>query len=139
MKIQFIVPGNPFGKKRPRFGGGRTYSPRENREYEALVREKFGWARYLQGLPILPFADRPVRAEITAYYPIPKDTSKALEQLMLSGANRPAKKPDCDNVEKAVYDALNGLAYKDDAQIVESSLKKYYAVTPCVKVEISDV
>lgn len=58
---------------------------------------------------------------------------------MLSGANRPAKKPDCDNVEKAVYDALNGLAYKDDAQIVESGLKKYYAVTPCVKVELSDV
>lgn len=91
------------------------------------------------GLPIQPFADRQVRVMITAYCSIPKNASKALRELMISGANRPAKKPDWDNIGKAVCDALNGVAYKDDAQIICGKVEKYYSDTPRVEVEISDL
>ena len=37
------------------------------------------------------------------------------------------KKPDCDNIQKAVLDALNKLAYADDKQVVSSFVDKRYA------------
>lgn len=38
---------------------------------------------------------------------------------MLSGELLPTKKPDIDNIVKAVLDALNEVAYRDDTQVVE--------------------
>ena len=49
---------------------------------------------------------------------------------------RPTKKPDLDNIIKAIADSLNGIAYKDDAQIVELKSKKFYSDTPRVEVTI---
>ncbi len=64
-----------------------------------------------------------VKAEIKAYYRIPKSDSKNKRQLKLDGKIRPNKKPDVDNIIKAVLDALNGVAYTDDAAIVEANIK----------------
>lgn len=44
-------------------------------------------------------------------------------------------KPDIDNLAKAVKDALKGIIYCDDCQIVETHLKKTYG-KPCVKVRM---
>ena len=55
-----------------------------------------------------------VRAEITAYYGIPKSAGRRAGADMMSGKLRPTKKPDLDNVAKIVLDSLNGLAYQDD-------------------------
>ena len=55
---------------------------------------------------------------------------------MISGALLPAKKPDLDNVAKIVCDALNGVAYKDDAQVVKLTVHKRYSERPEVAVEI---
>lgn len=38
---------------------------------------------------------------------------------------RDTTKPDIDNVLKAVLDALNGVAYKDDSQVVEVRVVKH--------------
>ena len=46
---------------------------------------------------------------------------------MRSGIIRPTKKPDFDNIAKIICDALNGIAYKDDASIVSAIVEKYYA------------
>jgi len=45
------------------------------------------------------------------------------------------KKPDIDNLAKAVKDALKGIIYKDDSQIVEAYLSKQYG-EPAVKIEV---
>ena len=45
-------------------------------------------------------------------------------------------KPDCDNIAKAVLDALNGLAYKDDSQVTELTVRKLYAEEGSVGVRI---
>lgn len=79
-----------------------------------------------------------VRAEITAYYGIPKSASKRTRADMLSRYIRPAKKPDLDNVAKIVLDSLNGLAYKDDAAVVELVAEKYYSETPRVEVRLEE-
>lgn len=57
---------------------------------------------------------------------------------MESGRIRPIIKPDTDNIIKAVLDALNGLAYEDDSEVVSVTAKKYYSAEPRVEVALSD-
>lgn len=57
-------------------------------------------------------------------------------QNMLGEAIRPIKKPDVDNVTKIIADSLNNIAYKDDAQIVDSTVRKFYSDMPRVQVII---
>ena len=77
-----------------------------------------------------------IRAELKAYYEIPKSTSKKQQQLMLEGKVRPTTKPDADNILKLALDALNSLAYKDDKQVVEANVNKYYAKEPFLSIKI---
>ena len=123
--VAFAVPGEPKGKARPRLGrGGNTYTPRDTREYEDKVRAAFWEAvwnddRYLGKDFTLT---GPIRITIAAHFRIPKGYSKK----KLESMKYPTKKPDADNIEKIICDALNGLAYKDDSQIVESHVMKLW-------------
>ena len=51
----------------------------------------------------------------------------------------PTKKPDTDNIAKAILDALNGLAYYDDAQVVNLEVQKRYSNEPRAEVFINDI
>ena len=64
--------------------------------------------------------------------------TKTNKALMIARKVFPTKKPDLDNLAKAVLDALNGVAYKDDCQIVTVLSKKNYAEAPYVRVIISE-
>ena len=76
---------------------------------------------------------------IIAYYAVPRSASKKKRQEMLDGAIRPTKKPDLDNVCKIVCDSLNGIAYHDDAAIVDCQVRKFYTENPRVDVIIRRV
>lgn len=81
--------------------------------------------------------DAPIDIIITAFLSIPKSASKRKQMLMTSGALFPMKKPDLDNVMKIVCDALNGFAYRDDAQIVNAKIcKRWSSEMPSVWVTI---
>lgn len=58
---------------------------------------------------------------------------------MESGAILPSRKPDVDNIEKAVLDALNGIAYKDDARVHRTSGAKFYGAPPRLEITIKEV
>lgn len=139
MEIEFTVPGEPKAKQRPRFAnvGGytRTYTPKQTQLYENLVRLEYERAtdgyRYADDAMLL--------MRIEAYYSIPKSTSKAKRLKMLYKIIRPTKKPDVDNLTKIIADSLNGIAYRDDSQIVDCSCKKFYGEKPLVKVYIADM
>ncbi len=129
----FTVPGDPQGKGRPRTNRktGKTYTPPETRNYERLIRECY----VISGGSMLFPKGSPVRLEVVAYYAIPRSFAKwkrkAIEEGVVAYA---AKKPDFDNVEKVVADALNGLAYHDDAQVVFGQCLKVYGACPRVEV-----
>lgn len=128
--ISFTVPGEPRGKARPRVtrtkaGKSLTYTPDKTVAYEELVRQ-----RYLQAAGGLRFADGvPLALFVRAFYGIPKSTSKRKRAEIEAGAYWAMKKPDFDNILKIVSDALIGIAYADDVQVVKSSVSKIY--TPC--------
>ena len=136
MQVTFTIPGEPKGKGRPRFarikGHVHTYTPDSTAAYEDKVRYSY----YKQCRNFNFGSDTMLEVHIIAKYPIPKSISQKKRGMMIAHRLRPVKKPDADNVIKIVCDALNGIAYKDDAQIVTTHLHKVYGVEPCVQVTI---
>ena len=67
-------------------------------------------------------------------------TKKQKEIIDNNGLIYKGTKPDLDNLQKALLDAMNGIVYKDDSQIVEiNNIKKYYGVRPCIMVDIEEM
>lgn len=141
--ITFTVQGEPFGKKRPRassFGGhARIHNDPENERYELKVMNAYLMEQGLTKAPEQPMYDKdtPVNADITVFFPIPKSFSKKKYAQADKGEIHPLKKPDLDNIAKSILDALNGLAYHDDSQIVCLIISKFYAINePKVRVHL---
>lgn len=135
MTIKFTIPGAPVGKGRPRVTRHGTYTPQKTRDYEELVRWK-----YAQQAQNYRFPDGAALAMMVfAYYPIPASATKHRREAMEAGTELPTKRPDFDNIAKLASDALNGIAYKDDAQIVRAVVCKVYDKEPRVEVYISEV
>lgn len=132
-RVMFEICGKPVAKGRPRFTrNGHAYTPAKTVEFENLVKLEYQTVANGFRFP----DDAPLGMTVTAFFPIPKSTSKKKQALMKERYIRPCKKPDGDNILKAIADALNEIAYKDDSQIVECTVKKYYSVEPKTYVEI---
>ena len=129
----FTIYGKPQGKGRPRFTRtGHAYTPDSTREYEDSVK-----MAYIAAEGRMIPAGEPVTVDITAWYAIPKSAKGALRERMTNGELVPTVKPDWDNVGKIVCDALNGVAWHDDAQVAQATVRKVYGISPMVMVEIT--
>lgn len=135
----FTVMGEPRGKQRAktyRHGNfTKTVTPEQTVVYENLIA-----LEYRRQCMDFRFGDKTMLAiTIEAHFSIPKSASKKNRALMIEKMLRPVKKPDGDNIIKVVCDALNGLAYHDDAQIVDMVVRKYYAESPKLVISIRRV
>lgn len=132
MRLQIKVPGEPVGKGRPRFvrATGRTYTPEKTERYENLVKLAF-IKEYPDVIPL----EGPLAVTMIANFSIPKSWSKKKQAIAAAGVLRPTKKPDTDNIAK-IKDALNGIAWIDDAQVVEESISKNYTEVPSLTIII---
>ncbi len=137
-QVRFTVAGIPVPKGRPRAistpAGIRMHTPKKTATYERKVRGSAIVA--MNGSK--PFA-RPVSLEVEIIVPIPASWSKKRQTLARIGVICATKKPDADNVLKAVKDAMNGVVYSDDAQVVEINLSKVYGEHPRVEVIASEI
>jgi Holliday junction resolvase RusA-like endonuclease len=140
-EIIFTIDGEPTGKGRPKFTRQgscvKTYTPEKTASYENWVRLEYRQQVKERGIVFDESAF--LNMEITAYFSIPKATSKKKRAMMERGEIRPKKKPDVDNIFKIIADSLNGFAYKDDAQIVKGTIGKWYSDVPYVEVKISEI
>src|SRR5690625_167377 len=130
MITEFIIPGQAVPQGRPRAGKRRgkiiMYDPQESKDYKhyvALI------AR--QHAPKIPYEGE-ISMIIKIYRDIPKSTTKRKRELYNAGLLRPVVKPDNTNYAKGIEDALNGIVYKDDSQIVDLTIQKYYSDDPRV-------
>jgi Holliday junction resolvase RusA-like endonuclease len=128
-EIQFVVPGNPVGKgraKAARRGKFITmYTPEKTANYEGLVAHSAQVA--MNGRPLI---SGPIAVELDIRISIPASWSGKRKGMAQRGEIAATKKPDIDNVEKAIFDGLNGVVWKDDVQAVHVSKRKRYAETP---------
>lgn len=135
MTLIFTFIGAPQGKGRARAArtrfGVRMYTPEKTRSYEqairALARAEMGSLNPMSG---------PVWMMLRAVFEPPASWPEKKKQAALRGEIRPTKKPDLDNVEKAWLDGLNGVAYLDDAQVVEKTSCKVYGPQALVVVSV---
>ena len=135
-KIAFTVAGEPKGKERPRFcHNGQIYTPKQTTTYEQQIIVGY----YKQCGNVKFDENSQLELFVKAYYKIPKSASKKKRIAMLSEEIRPTKKPDVDNILKAVADALNGVCYKDDKNIVKMSIEKFYSDVPRIEVIVQEV
>ena len=127
--VSFTVHIAPVAKARPRVsmrhGRAFAYTPKKSADYERLIAEH---------CPKAPM-DGPLALNLQFGIPIPGSWSKQKKADALSGVIRPTSRPDIDNYIKAVMDAVNGLAYHDDAQVVSLFAKLVYSESPHVHFE----
>lgn len=134
-RIELIGP--PVAKGRPRAvrrgAGIGTFTPKKTEEYEANLRHEAKVA--MAGRT--PAAGA-LKVVITAYVPIPTSLSKGKRAQAIAGELRPTKKPDLDNYEKTI-DALNGVVFVDDSQVVEKASAKFYSERPRLVIVVTEL
>ncbi|NBW16894.1 MAG: RusA family crossover junction endodeoxyribonuclease [Caulobacteraceae bacterium] len=121
MVISFTVPGEPVAQPRVKAvnqgGFTRVYTPATAKPYKEAVR------MVAMGHWRIPPASGPVIMHIDFLFARPKSITWKRRAM----PRRPhTKKPDLDNLAKAVLDALNGLLFFDDSQVVRLVLNKSY-------------
>lgn len=131
--VTITLQGAPRGKGRPRFGQGRAYTDAATKAYEAAL----AWAAKQEMGGREPFAG-PVQVTIGAFMEIPMSWSRARHQEAITGQRRPMTKPDADNIVKAALDAMNGIVFIDDKQVVEVGVIKKYSVQPALVVTVRE-
>lgn len=138
-EIVFKVPGMPVGQGRPRFGNGRAYKDKKDTTNEAVIANACVQASREQGahLPAHPKEGTGFDVTIYAYFPIPKALTKAKRQEVADSRRYPTRKPDIDNIAKAVFDALSGKAWVDDSAVVSLLIEKSYGEEPRLEVAVA--
>lgn len=107
-------PITPVAKGRPRFTRqGHAYTPKKTEMFEKALRLEARSEMAERGLSIFKNA-----LTIDLIFCLPKPKSAKRE--------RPTTRPDLDNYIKGVLDALNGITWEDDSQIVELTACKQY-------------
>lgn len=112
--VSFTVPGQPQAQKRVRFArrGNSVHT------FNASSADRDAVAVFARvAMGSRPPMEGPRHATIEFYLKAPQRKPTPW----------PSKTPDLDNLIKLVLDAMNGIVYVDDAQIVTLEAKKYYA------------
>lgn len=133
--IVFTVPGEAVGKGRPRVstigGHARMFTPQKTANYETLVS-----MAAQQAMKARELVSGPVMVEMRIHVGVAASWSKKKTAAALAGELFPTKKPDIDNVIKAICDGINGIVFKDDVQVVDVHTSKRYSAMPCVQVRV---
>jgi len=141
MKISLILRVTPLAVQSVRFAniGGfmRKYQPRSNQDYKGCIK-----ALALNQLPDdFELFTGPIKVDVEYIFPPLKSMSKKLTKSIEEGfLIYKDTKPDLsDNLNKGTFDALTGIVWLDDSQIVQLSAKKVYGSIGMIRMEIKDI
>lgn len=127
----------PVPQLRPRVSsrGGyvRVYDPPKVKQFKSLLRS-LAVNQYSRP-PLLG----PLSVSLTFYRPVQSSISKTERERRLSNDSKPVVKPDTDNYIKSTLDALNGVLWHDDSQIVKVVGEKKYSDHPKITVSVKPV
>ena len=126
-----VVPGEPKAKARPFVTNHHTFTPKPTMMYENYIK-----TLWLSAHGSSNDYTGSISLKVIACMTIPSSASKKKKVLMTEGTIKPTKRPDLDNIIKIVKDALNGIAWKDDSQVVELHGYKQYSQTPRLEIYI---
>lgn len=110
-----------------------VYDPKQTHEYKQRLRQ-LAQSQYTQ--PALTTA---LKVDVSFFRPVQKSISLKERARRINGEHRPAVKSDIDNYVKALFDALNGVVWLDDRQIVDLAAHKYYSDKPRIEIDVDPV
>ena len=138
--MKLILNIEPKPQSRPRFARRgnftTTYEAGDMKDWRNRCR--FLVANQYMGQPMLEGA---LKAKVRFYIQPPKYISNVKKnQQALADETIPVdKKPDIDNYEKALYDSMSEIVFKDDGQIALHDVGKFYSLNPRIEVEIEEM
>lgn len=110
--------GKLYSKGRPRFGKGHTYTPKNTLKFERTVKD---WAQRLIVKPV----SFPIKIDLKMFDNIPRSYTKIEREAAEYGVIF-STVGDVDNRAKAILDAVNGVIYNDDRQIVDLRVSRQF-------------
>jgi Holliday junction resolvase RusA-like endonuclease len=134
-ELHLVVVSEPVAKARPRVavrnGRAHAYTPTKTANAEWRIR-----AAFLERFPGHRPLTGPLELSVVARIKMPASMPKKQRDTAL-----PVTRPDCDNYLKTVLDALNGVAFVDDSQVVSVCLDKRYAggLPPSWEIHITEL
>jgi len=135
----FVIPLPPKPQSRPRFARRGNYV----QTYEAgdMGRWKAQFKRSLLSQSPILIGKGAIESVVTFYIMPPKYVSnvKRREEDLKNEQIRVSKKPDADNYEKACWDCMSGIVFKDDGQISDWQGKKRYSLNPRIEITIKSL
>ena len=126
--MKIFIPIKPMGAPRPRVTRNGTYNDLKYTNYKKAI------ALISNSKFKIP-SNAPFFMKLDFFFEIPKSWSKAKKE----SAKWHVFKPDSDNLAKGVKDALNGIAYVDDAQVCFLQIRKQYAQSEGILIEIEEI
>lgn len=133
MEIKIIVPGEPVPQGRPKFTTKpfvRAYDPPKSAAYKKLI------ARHAMQQKPKHLLDGELEVQIHIFKGSLKSFSKKKAELAEARLLRPTTKPDADNYAKGPLDALKGIIWKDDGQVVDLIARKFYSSEPRIEITV---
>jgi Holliday junction resolvase RusA-like endonuclease len=134
-RLELCIPGDPVAWSRARHDGrsGRFFNADRLRFFqdEARIRARVALAG------AAPIAGA-ITLSVRAFLPIPESWPTRRRRQAAEGLIVPTSRPDADNFAKAIADALNRVAYRDDAQVVDLVSRKRYAAEPRLEVVVEE-
>lgn len=128
----FEITGNPVPQKQTRWTrSGRSYDP-SKKDMQQIQWQSRPYA------PEVPLSG-PVELNLVFYVAIPVGTSGIRRRQMINGVILPIKRPDFDNLAYIVTNALKGIFYDDDSQVVDCIIRKRYGEVPKTVVKVVSI
>ena len=126
--MRLWIPITPMGAPRPRVTRNGTYNDPKYTNYKKAI-------ALIAKTKFKTPSITPIYMQIEFFFTIPKSWTKKKRE----SAKWHIIKPDTDNLAKGVKDALNGIAYVDDAQVCSIKIRKQYAQTDGIMIEIEEI
>ena len=136
--VNFTILGNPKAKQSARFAKRgkflKSYQPKEVVDAERNL--AFDVKSQLPP-NFIPF-DEAIGVHVNYYFPPLSSWSKKLIAKLNDGVKIPKiTKPDLtDNLNKMLFDALEGIVYVNDSRICKMECEKIYSKTPRIELEV---
>ncbi|MGL4695213.1 RusA family crossover junction endodeoxyribonuclease [Enterococcus larvae] len=133
-EIRIIVHGDPVPQGRPRFTVRgkfvRVYDEPKSKTYKKLVASA---AVQKRPAKLLTGA---LQVDVKIYKRSLKSFSKKKAEQAERKELRPTTKPDADNYAKGILDALKGIVWEDDGQVVRLICEKFYSAQPRAEITV---
>lgn len=133
-KLEFVILGIPGSKQSTQFTKlGIAYTPKDKKQKQ----ENVAWEIKSKLPKHFVIHVGPVKVTYDFVFPIPKSFSKKLIARIESGeVIYKVSKPDTDNLVKPAKDAMNGVVFLDDSQVVVERARKMYGKTPMTIISV---